>query len=61
MEVTPSADGFRNGEMLAGTQDFLTLSGSVREQFISEVSDDADLQGRIQLEVALVAPLGDEL
>jgi hypothetical protein len=59
MEITPSADGFRNGELLAGTRDFATLSGSVREEFISEVREEENLQGRIRLEAALVGPLGD--
>ncbi len=59
MDITPAADGFRNGVMLSGTRDFETLSGSVREQFISEVAEDSEIQGRIRLESALVAPLGD--
>lgn len=60
MEVTPSADGYRNGILVSGTRDFSTLTGSVREQFISDVGGDADIQGRIQLEAALVGPLGAE-
>lgn len=60
MEITPSADGFRNGEMLAGSRDFSVLSGSVREQFIADAGEDADAQGRIRLEAALVGQLGDE-
>jgi hypothetical protein len=67
MEITPSADGFRSGELLVGTRDFATLSGSVRELFISDISDaddlgdESDVQARIQLEAALVGPLGDAL
>lgn len=61
MDVQPTADGVRNGAMIAGTRDFETLSGSVREQFISATGDDPELQGRIELESALVAPLGDSL
>jgi hypothetical protein len=59
MEITPSADGVRSGELLVGTGDFATLSGTLREQFISEVAEDEDIQGRIRLEAELVAPLGD--
>lgn len=59
MEVQPSADGFRNGKLISGTRDFETLSGPVREQFIADLADDPDSQGRIQLEAALVAPLGE--
>lgn len=60
MEVTPSADGLRHGILQAGTRDFELLSGSVREQFYSEVAEDQDVQGRIELETALVGPMGDE-
>jgi hypothetical protein len=60
MEISPSADGFRNGVMLSGSRDFSVLSGSVREQFIADASEDADVQGRIRLEAALVGQLGDE-
>lgn len=59
MELTPAADGFRNGVLRSGTRDFLDITGSVREQFVSEVAD-GDVQGRIVLEAALVAPLGDD-
>ena len=59
MELTPAADGFRNGELMAGTHDFLELSGSVREQFVSSV-EDSDVQSRIVLETALVGTFGDE-
>lgn len=59
MEITPSADGVRSGELLVGTGDFATLSGSVREQFVSEVAEDEDIQSRIRLEAELLGPLGD--
>jgi len=59
MEITPSADGFRNGTMVSGTRDFAELSGSVRELFIADVADSADVQSRIQLQTALVGSLGD--
>lgn len=61
MEMTPAADGFRNGVMVAGTRDFGVLSGSVREQFVAEPDGDADIQGRIVLQAALVGPQVDEL
>lgn len=59
MDLTPTADGVRNGALRSGTQDFLILHGNVREHFVSVVEDD-DVQGRIVLETELVAPLGDE-
>jgi len=60
MEITPSADGFRNGVLVSGTRDFGTLSGAVREQFVADVGESDDIQSRIQLQTALVAPLGDD-
>ena len=59
MEVTPSADGMRNGELLSGTRDFEVLTGTFRESFIAADGSDPELQGQIQLQAALVAPLGD--
>jgi len=59
MEITPSADGFRNGAMVSGTRDFAELSGSVRELFIADVADSAGVQSQIQLQTALVGSLGD--
>ena len=60
MEVTPSADGFRNGIVVSGTRDFGMLSGSVREQFIANVENNDEVQSRIRLEALLVGPLGEE-
>ena len=60
MEITPSADGVRNGIFRAGTREFALLTGSVREQFFSEVEEDQEVDARIQLEAALIGPLGDE-
>lgn len=58
MDLSPSADGYRDGVLLTGTRDFESLSGSVREQFVAEVEDDDyDTQGRIELMTALVSPL----
>lgn len=59
MEVTPSEDGMRNGELLSGTRDFEVLTGTFRESFIAADGSDPELQGQIQLQAALVAPLGD--
>ena len=60
MEVTPSADGIRNGTVISGTRDFGMLTGSVREQFIADVENSDDVQSRIRLETSLVGQLGDE-
>lgn len=59
MEMTPTADGYRNGVVRAGTREFAELSGEITEQFVAaeQISDDS--QGRIEIIAALVAPLGD--
>jgi hypothetical protein len=58
MDLSPTADGYREGVLLAGTRDFESLNGSVKEQFVAEVEDDDfDTQGRIVLMTALVSPL----
>lgn len=59
MELSPTAEGHRNGTLTAGTREFETLSGSVREQFISNVEKAAfDGVGRIELVTAFVSPIG---
>jgi hypothetical protein len=58
MEVTPSEDGVRNGELLTGTRDFEILTGGVRESFIAPDGSDPDEHGQIQLQAALVGQLG---
>ncbi len=61
MAANPSADGYRTGELRAGTREFLTLTGTVIERFVNEVDDsDSDNVGRIEL---VTAPVGsaDEL
>lgn len=61
MDVTPSPEGHRNGRLMAGTRDFEILSGTVREQFVTDFEDqDSNVDGRIELITAFVAPLGDE-
>lgn len=61
MDLAPSAEGHRNGRLMAGTRDFETLSGTVREQFVTDVeSEYFEIDGRIELITAFVGPLGDE-
>ena len=55
MGVTPSADGVRDGSLVAGTRDFLAMSGSLRQQFISGIGEDDGSQGSILLSAALVS------
>ena len=59
MALAPSADGFRTGQMRAGTRDFLELSGTVNERFVAAEGGGDDAQGHIELQASLVAPLGD--
>jgi len=58
MAVTPSPDGYRQGNLRAGTREFLTLNGVVLERFVKD-EDDPELGtvGRIELAAALVGPL----
>lgn len=61
MDVTPSAEGHRNGRLMAGTRDFETLSGTVIEQYITDFEDeDLNVDGRIELITAFVGQLSDE-
>ena len=61
MDLAPSPEGYRNGLLIAGTRDFETLSGSVREQFISDIqNEDFDVDGRIELVTAFIGSLSDE-
>lgn len=57
MASSPSADGFREGSLRAGTREFLNLHGTVLERFVQE-SDDPDFEstGRLELLAALVGP-----
>lgn len=59
LEVTPSADGVREGVMLSGTGDFARLSGALRERFIAGVTEDSAIEDRIKLEAMLVGRLED--
>ena len=61
MDLEPSSEGYRNGLLIAGTRDFETLSGSVREQFITDIqNEDFDVDGRIELVTAFIGSLSDE-
>ena len=60
MNMNTSADGVRDGLLLAGTREFETLNGSVREFFNNKIrDDDMEISGRLELVTALVGPLGD--
>lgn len=59
MELAPTADGFRNGVVRAGTREFEDLSGAIKEKFVAAEQESDDSQGRIEIIAALVAPLGD--
>jgi hypothetical protein len=62
MGVAPSAEGYRNGRLTAGTREFESMSGSVREQFISGIDDEElNVEGRIELITQFVRPLDDEI
>ena len=61
MDVAPSAEGHRNGRLMAGTGDFETLSGTVIEQFITDFEDeDLNVDARIELITAFVGRLDNE-
>ena len=61
MAANPSADGYREGNLKAGTREFLTLNGAIIERFVNEVDDvDSDDVGRIELVTAFVG-LAEEL
>ena len=62
MDLTPSAEGHRNGRLTASTRDFESMNGGVREQFLSDVeSEDPGFEGRIELITAFVRPLRDDI
>jgi hypothetical protein len=58
MDVSPSPDGYRQGNLRAGTREFLTLNGVVLERFVkNEFNPEPEGTGRIELAAALVSPL----
>ncbi len=57
MAPNPSPDGYREGNLRAGTREFLTLNGVILERFLSDnIGPDPDGAGRIELAAALVGP-----
>ena len=64
MALQPSDDGYRDGELTAGTREFATLTGNVEERFVgvNEESDEEvfDVDAYIELKTALVAPAPDD-
>jgi hypothetical protein len=62
MDVTPAPEGHRNGRMLAGTRDFVTMHGNAREQFVTDIeSSDSGVQGRIELITVLVGTFSETI
>ena len=59
MEITPAADGIRNGTVIFGTREFAELTGGIREEFVSEVDGGQVGRSRIRLHTTLVGPPGD--
>ncbi|MCH8073642.1 MAG: hypothetical protein IH912_01165 [Proteobacteria bacterium] len=61
MNLAASAEGHRSGRMIAGTRDFETLTGTVRERFITDIeNEDFSAGERIELITTLIGQLGDE-
>ena len=62
MDVAPSAEGHRNGKLTAGTREFESMNGNVREQFVSGIdNEELNVDGRIELITQFVRPLEDEI
>ena len=60
MGPSPTSGGFRQGNLRAGTREFLTLNGIVLERFVREEGDpELGSVGRIELAAALVGPAED--
>lgn len=61
MDLAPTDQGYRNGTLIAGTREFETMSGSIREQFISnDQNAEFDGNGRIELVTAFVGSFDDD-
>jgi hypothetical protein len=61
MGFAANAEGFRSGTLRAGTHEFSVLSGRVEERFVSDLENaEFDIDGRIEITTAFVAPLEDE-
>jgi hypothetical protein len=55
MQLEPSAEGYRAGQLSAGTEEFAELTGRVQERFNTQVEADEDeTSARIQLLTSLV-------
>ena len=55
---TTSGDGSRSGELRAGTREFATLTGQLRERWIADESgDDGAIRGRLTLEANYIGEL----
>lgn len=62
MDIAPSAEGHRNGRLTAGTREFESMRGSVREQFTDGIdTEEFNVDGRIELITQFVRSLDDEL
>ncbi len=60
MPLRLSAEGHRNGLMMAGTREFEVLNGEVSEYFNTDIdSSEFDISGRLELVTSLVGPLGE--
>lgn len=56
MQVEPLEDGYRTGNLKAGTREFAPLVGRVTEHWVADTSGDEDAPaGRIELTTAFVA------
>jgi hypothetical protein len=61
MDLAPTDQGYRDGTLIAGTREFETMSGSVREQFIAnEQNVEFDGNGRIELVTEFVGLFDDD-
>lgn len=60
MEVTPAADGYREGVMRSGTRDFQALHGTMRVKLLTDVEAEFDIENRIEIQTMLVGELGEE-
>lgn len=63
MQPAADAAGERKGSLRAGTREFATLHGAVRERLVSvggESSSGVEIDGRIELSTALIGAAGDE-
>ena len=60
MPVNPAEDGQRNGLLIAGTREFETLNGEIREYLKTDVANEEfDISARIELITTLVSSLGE--